>query len=133
MKFEHAAFNVADPAGQSAWYVAHMGMTIIRHAGGPNDIHFVGEPDGRFVFELYRDARAAVPDYGAISIWAMHIAFVSGDLEGDRDALVAAGGKAEGGTPNGSVIVLPSGDSTAFVRDPWGLTIQLIKRLKPLI
>lgn len=128
MKFEHTAYNVPEPAKQAAWYIDHMGMVMIRVGGGPTAIHFVGEPGGRFIIELYNNPNGPLPDYGAISMWTQHIAFVSEDLDADRATLVAAGGKADGGT-----IVLPSGDSTAFVRDPWGLCIQLIKRLKPLV
>lgn len=128
MKFEHTAYNVPEPARHAQWYIDHLGMVMIRVVGGPTAIHFVGEAGGRFVIELYTNPNGALPDYGSISVWTQHMAFTSDNLGADRAKLVAAGGKAEG-----DEMVLPTGDSTAFVRDPWGLTIQLIRRLKPLV
>ncbi|MBX7213849.1 MAG: VOC family protein [Thermoflexales bacterium] len=128
MKFEHTAYNVPQPDRQAAWYIAHLGMVMIRLGGGPTNIHFVGEPGGRFVLEFYNNPNGPLPDYAGISVWTQHVAFTSADLKADRDRLVAAGGKADG-----DLITLPSGDATVFVRDPWGLAIQLIQRLKPLV
>ncbi len=128
MKFEHTAYNVPEPAQQAAWYIDHMGMVMIRVGGGPTGIHFVGEPGGRFVMELYNNPAGPLPDYAAISMWTQHIAYTTDDMDADRAIILAAGGTSEG-----DPFVLPSGDTTAFLRDPWGLCIQLIKRLKPLV
>jgi hypothetical protein len=38
-----------------------------------------------------------------------------------------------GATPAGEIVTTPTGDVMTFVRDPWGLTVQLVKRAKPLI
>jgi hypothetical protein len=45
-----------------------------------------------------------------------------------RASLVKAGGIAEG-----EVTTNDDGDVLAFVRDPWGLTLQLLKRAKPML
>ena len=128
MKFEHTAYNVPEPAKHAAWYIDHLGMVMIRVGGGPTGIHFVGEPGGRFVMELYNNPAGPLPDYAAISMWTQHIAYTTENMDADRATILAAGGKSEG-----DPFVLPSGDTTAFLRDPWGLCIQLIKRLKPLV
>ena len=56
------------------------------------------------------------------------MAFVSEDIQADLDRLIAAGATAEGGIAD-----LPGGDTMAFLRDPWGLTLQLVKRRESMI
>jgi predicted enzyme related to lactoylglutathione lyase len=58
----------------------------------------------------------------------LHLAFVSEDIQSDIDRLSAAGAKLEG-----SITDLPGGDIMAFIRDPWGLTLQLVKRREAMI
>ena len=52
MDIEHVALNVADPAAAAAWYVAHLGMRIVRRAGGPTNTHFIGDSSGRVVLDV---------------------------------------------------------------------------------
>jgi hypothetical protein len=40
---------------------------------------------------------------------------------------------AAGATDTGIAETLSTGDEYLFLRDPWGLCLQLIKRLKPLV
>ncbi|MGE3809007.1 MAG: VOC family protein, partial [Gemmataceae bacterium] len=58
----------------------------------------------------------------------LHVAFISTDIKKDWDRLLAAGG-------SGAIEprTSPEGDEMAFLRDPWGVCIQLIKRGKPLL
>jgi uncharacterized glyoxalase superfamily protein PhnB len=59
---------------------------------------------------------------------ALHLAFLSADLTADVKRLVAAGASIVA-----DVHTLPSGDTFAMLRDPWGLPLQLVKRLTPMI
>ena len=44
------------------------------------------------------------------------------------DRLLAAGAKTAG-----DVTLTPSGDEMTFLRDPWGVALQLVKRATPLM
>ena len=127
MRFEHTAYNVSDPAAQAQWYVKAFGLRIVRAIGAPTFTHFVTDPENRLTLEFYSNAQGPIPDYHAVNQWTQHIAFSSSALRADAAALSSLGG-----VWDGTIVDLPGGDQTAFVRDPWGLTVQLIQRVKPL-
>jgi hypothetical protein len=60
--------------------------------------------------------------------FVFHIAFTTADVHGTRTQLLAAGASAAG-----EVTVTPAGDEMTFLRDPWGVALQLMKRAKPLL
>jgi glyoxylase I family protein len=127
MNIEHIALNVADPVAMAEWYTRHLGMRVVRRPPGPTNTHFLADESGRVVLELYHH-EAPVPDYAAMDPFVLHIAFVATDVKGIRQRLLAAGA-ANAGEPN----TTPAGDELAFLRDPWGVTIQLVKRATPLM
>ncbi|GAB4418309.1 MAG: hypothetical protein Fur0044_14270 [Anaerolineae bacterium] len=128
MQIEHVAFNVPDAVKAAGWYVEHLGMQIVRSSSESPYIHFLADSAGQTVLELYSNPIAAIPNYTSIQAFTLHIAFVVDDIEATRARLMAAGATAEGETTTA-----PNGDQLAFVRDPWGLTLQLAKRVKPLV
>ncbi len=128
MRLEHVAFNVHDPAEVSAWYEAHLGMKVIRRAGAPMFAHFLADTSGLSLLEFYHNPDIAVPDYAAVDPWVHHIAFAVSDIEGNLARLVAAGG-----TAIGAPMSNPAGDVAVFVRDPWGLALQLVKRKEAML
>ena len=128
MKIEHVAFNISEPVKAAQWYAEHLDMQIVRASTESPYAHFLADSAGCGVLEFYHDPRGEVPDYQALSPYTLHIAFMADDLEATRARLVAAGATAEGVT-----LTTPSGDQLAFVRDPWGVTLQLAKRVKPLV
>jgi catechol 2,3-dioxygenase-like lactoylglutathione lyase family enzyme len=128
MKIEHVAFNVPDALKAAQWYAKNLGMQIVRSNNEPPYIHFLADEAGHTVLELYSNPVAAIPDYRGIEAFTLHIAWVVDDIEAVRSKLVAAGAATEGETTTA-----PNGDQLAFVRDPWGLTLQLAKRVKPLV
>ena len=128
MPIEHVALNVPDPVGLAEWYARHLGMTAVRAVDGPPFTRFLADDAGRTVLEVYGHDAAAVPDYPAEHPLVMHVAFASGDVAADRDRLVAAGA-----TAAGEVSRTPAGDEMAFVRDPWGVAVQLVRRATPLV
>jgi len=127
LNLEHFACNVADPAAMAAWYVAHLGMRIVRHAPVPSQIHFLADAAGRAVIEIYRNTDDPVPDYTAMNPTRFHIAFATADPDASRAALVAAGATfvEERRTPDGSRLLM--------LRDPWGMPLQLCNRPTPLV
>lgn len=128
MRIEHIAFNVENAVESAKWYAENLDMTIIRGSDESPYIHFLADGEKRSVLEFYSNPAAIVPDYSAMSPLILHIAFLVDDIEATRTKMVAAGGTAVGETASN-----PNGDQLAFVRDPWGLSVQLVSRADPLL
>src|SRR4051794_15896330 len=128
MNIEHIALNVADPVRMAAWYVEHLQLRVLRKLDQAPFTHFVVDRSGRVVLELYGHAKAAIPDYASMDPLTLHIAFSAAEVAQERQRLLAAGA-----TPAGDIATTDTGDVMTFVRDPWGVTIQLVKRVKPML
>ena len=124
MKIEHIAFNVADGKEAIRWYQETLGMKVVAEIPGA---WFIADESGKTVFEIYSKDDAPVPDYSGLSPFSLHIAFTADDINAERSRLAGAGAK-----PDGEIIDTPRGDKLCFLRDPWGLTIQLVERPAPL-
>lgn len=123
MHIEHFALNVPDPVAAATWYTQHLGLRVLRCLTEAPFTHFLADTSGRVVVELYRHTKAPVPDYAATDPLVFHIAFVTADVRGTLERLLAGGG-----SPAGEVAVTPAGDEMVFLRDPWGVALQLVKR-----
>ncbi len=128
MKIEHVAYNVEDPAAMARWQVEHLGLTIKRSMAEPPYAHFLADDGDTVMLELYSNPQADVPDYHTIDPIVLHLAFVSTDVEADRDRLMQAGA-----TPVGDILNTPGGDRLAMLRDPWGFAVQLVQRAEAMI
>jgi glyoxylase I family protein len=128
MNIEHVALNVADPVAMADWYVRHLGMKAVRRITEAPHTHFLADESGRVVVELYHQTKAPVPDYAAIDPFVLHIAFSAADVHKERDRLLSVGA-----TSAGDVTRTPAGDDMTFLRDPWGVVVQLVKRARPLV
>ena len=126
MKLEHVAINVPDPRAMGKWYADNLGMTIVRQQGEPPYATFISDGSGGII-EIYKNDAADVPDYGSISPFILHFAFLANDIEAVHASLVEAGA-----TPEGEINTTPAGDKLAFLRDPWGVVVQLVQRKTPL-
>lgn len=125
MKTEHIAFNVQDPFATAKWWVAHLGFRIVREMATGC---FVADSDGTTVFELYHNPNFPVPDFATQPSAVMHIAVTTPDVIADRDRLVQAGGRADG-----DLLHNADGDVLCIVRDPGGISLQLVQRARPLV
>lgn len=128
MRIEHVAFNVSDPLAMARWYVEHLGFEVRRRVMEPPWAHFLVDSSGATMIEIYGNREAPALDFPNLSPAAVHLALVSDDIEADVRRLIAAGATSESG-----VQPLPGGDKMAFVRDPWGITLQLIRRAEPML
>lgn len=128
MDIEHFALNVPDPVAAAAWYAEHLGMRVVRALAPAPFTRFLADGADRVVVELYANAKAPVPDYRAMDPFVFHIAFAADDVRGTRERLLAAGAAS-----TGEVTVNPDGDEMTFLRDPWGVPLQLVKRAAPLV
>jgi catechol 2,3-dioxygenase-like lactoylglutathione lyase family enzyme len=128
MKIEHVALQVAEPVKLADWYVAHLGMRVVRSSGAPVHMRFLADSAGQTVLEVYNNPKASVPDYRNVHPLHLHIAFGAEDVAATRQRLLAAGCTAEG-----DMSVTDAGDTIAMLRDPWGIPLQLVKRQQPLV
>ena len=127
MKIEHFAFNVSDPNAMGRWYVEHLGFTVKRRLVDEPFTHFLADDSGSIMIEIYRQP-APIPDYNSIHVMSLHLAIVSQDVEADVTRLVAAGGQLDG-----EIQSFTNGDRFAMIRDPWGITLQIVSRTEPMI
>jgi len=128
VKLEHFALQVSDPVRMASWYVDHLHLSIAREAGAPTHQRFLGDGSGLILIEFYRNPRVPVPGYGTMDPLLLHLAFVSDTPAADRDRLVAAGA-----TVAEDLTTAPNGDTLVMLRDPWGVALQLVKRVKPML
>ncbi len=128
MRLEHIAFNVADVAALAAWYETNLDMKIVRSIDEPPYIHFLSDSAGKSLIEVYSDPEGSLIDYAAHHPVTFHLAFAVDDMEGERQRLAAAGATLDGGVNHRA-----NGDKLAFLRDPWGHTVQLVQRVSRMI
>jgi len=128
VKLEHVALLVADPPAMARWYAGHLGMKVVKRSDeAPGFARFLADAEGVSVLETYASDVHPVPDYRAMDPALLHVAFTTGEIEGTRDRLIAAGA-----TPVGEITQNDAGDRFAMLRDPWGLALQLADRARPL-
>jgi glyoxylase I family protein len=127
MNIEHFAINVSDPVALADWYVKNLGMIVVRQVDEGPMTRFLADTARRTVVEVYRQ-NAPVPDYRGMNPFTFHIAFETDDVAGTRGRLIAAGA-----TADGDINTAANGDTLCFLRDPWGVTLQLAKRGEALV
>jgi len=109
----------------SQWYMTNLGLkALISNANAPF-AHFLADETGRVFLELYTNPIAPFTDFAAAHPLVLHVAFYTPDAGAVQQKLVAAGA-----TPV-SDDTTPDGSRLMFVRDPWGLAVQLCQRTKP--
>jgi catechol 2,3-dioxygenase-like lactoylglutathione lyase family enzyme len=127
MRFEHIAVNVADARAVVEWYVKNLDLVVMRQMNEAPYTTFLADKDHNMMFEFYQQP-VPLGDFKAIHPTSLHIAFLVDDMDAWRQRWIAAGGTAEG-----DVATTPAGDKLAFVRDPWGLTLQLVMRKEAML
>ena len=128
MKIEHIAFNVENAVEAATWYAENLGLKIVRSMDESPYIHFLADSEEESMLEFYSNPAAIVPEYAAMNPLILHIAFTVDNIDSVRNRLVEAGA-----TVVGETTIAPNGDQLAIVRDPWGLALQLVARVKPLL
>ena len=84
MNFEHFAINVSDIEQTVQWYVAHIGLKIVKRQVEPPYMTFLADSTNRVVVELYHRPDAVITDFGQQHPLTFHIAFVSQNAEEDN-------------------------------------------------
>lgn len=122
MIFEHFALNVPDVRAASAWYVAHLGLTVLRSRTEPPYTQFLADDTGRVFLEIYTNPIDPIPDYAAQHQLRVHFAFAVKDARAERSRLEEVGACliVEETMPDGTLLIM--------MRDPWGVPVQLCQR-----
>ena len=128
LMFEHLAVNVEEPVKVADWYKDNLGMKIMRQGEAPTFTTFVADSAENMMFEFYHNADAKLFNPSQYNPLSIHIAFVSPDINKTRDDLVKAGASVVT-----DVNKTPSGDQVLMLRDPWGLPIQFVERVDPML
>lgn len=126
MRFEHLALNVPDARASAAWYVQHLGLSVVRALDGAPYTHFLADDSGRTILEVYSNPAAPYPAYHDQHWLVLHVAFVSADADADRVRLEKAGATLA------TVDALADGSRLVMMRDPWGVCLQLCQRARPM-
>jgi hypothetical protein len=80
------------------------------------------------MFELFYNKDYPMLDLVKINPLSLHIAYVVDDVRAIRNGLIAAGA-----TLVDEITVGASGDEILMMRNPWGVSLQFIKRAKPML
>ena len=126
-KVEHIALLVSDAPAMAEWYSSHLNMKVVRQGPPPRRMTFLADESGRTCFELYERTDVPTPDYASMHASVLHLAFTSDDAAADHQRLVNAGAKEDGPIDD-----TDAGDRLAWLRDPWGLAVQLVQRKEAL-
>ena len=127
MKLEHFALNVEDPQAMAEWYVAHLGLKIVKQVNKAPFMTFLADDSGRIMIEIYKNPADEVPPYRKMNPLLVHLAFVSENPAADKSRLEKAGASVV------SDDTLEDGSQLVMMRDPWGLAVQLCKRGTPML
>jgi glyoxylase I family protein len=127
MRIEHIGINVPRASDHAQWYVQHLGMRIVRKMD-TIQIHFIADENGQVMLELFTNPDAPIPDYPSMNPSVFHIAFSVDDIAAERERLLAVGASSAG-----DINTTPAGDQLVFLRDPWGVCLQLAHRQNPML
>lgn len=127
MKIEHFAFNVADPVAVAAWYVANLGMIVVRKQEGGAHTHFLADNSGQVMVEIYCNPVNEVPDYATMNPLLLHLAFVCENPDQTRADLEKVG------ATFAEEVKMDDGSHLVMMRDPWGFSLQFCKRGQPML
>jgi catechol 2,3-dioxygenase-like lactoylglutathione lyase family enzyme len=125
---EHFAINVDDSRAKARWYAENLGMVVVRDGKAPTYGMFIADAAKNMMYELYQNKDIPVVNFDTVSYQTFHIAFMVDDVQVTKDVLVAAGAKVAEDAKKTS-----SGDTVLMLRDPWGLPIQFVKRVNPML
>ena len=121
IKFQYWALNVPDKAAAAQWYKNTLGFNIINEG---NDT-YVSDAGNNFRIKFFSDPTQK-NNYKDLSFDACHIALESDSMRYWSQKILKAGG-----TYNTQPRLNAIGDAVIDMRDPNGVMIQLIYRVRP--
>jgi glyoxylase I family protein len=127
-RFEHIALNVPDPSAMAKWYSDNLGMKMIRGSFTPNASAFLADSGMHSTLEILHNTDYPVFASKTIHPTSIHLAFVTSNIMKTQEQLIRAGA-----VVTDSLRKTMSGDQVLTLRDPWGLAIQFVERVKPML
>lgn len=119
---EHPAIDVADPVATAKWWCDNLGFTMTRQKDDPSHTTFIVDASGRVAIEMYRaQTQPTPPDYFSMDPLTLHFGFTSKDVDADIERLTKAGATLISHDKN-------PGFEGAMLKDPFGISIQFVKR-----
>ena len=126
--FEHIGINVKDPIAAAKWYSENLNMKIIREGTAPNYSTFVADSSIHMMIEFNYNKDFPTIDSLNFNYDSFHLAFNVPDINKIKEKLLKAGA-----TVLSDLRKTDSGDQVLVLKDPWGLPIQFVQRVKPMI
>ena len=124
---EHPAIDVADPVATAKWWCDNLGFTMTRQKDDENHTTFIVDASGRVAIEMYRaKTQPEAPDYASMDPLTLHFGFTSKDVDADIERLTKAGATLISHDKN-------PGFDGAMMKDPFGISIQFVKREKSVL
>jgi len=127
LRLDHVALQHPQPEAVSAWLCLHFGLVVYRVSASASRARFLRCSATGMMLEIYRQPEVAVPDYAAMPPAVLHLAFYTDAIDADAARLLAAGAVSAGEPGRNS-----AGDAFLMLRDPWGVPLQLVSRIKDL-
>jgi hypothetical protein len=128
MKIEHIGICVSAPIQMGKWYRDNLGFQILRTSGTDTEgVVFLLDSEGKTVLEFGRLSEIPPLDVRSFLPVQLHIAVECAEPIREAKRLVAAGAELVGESPRNAY----QGEKI-LVRDPWGMTIQLLNRKEKL-
>jgi uncharacterized glyoxalase superfamily protein PhnB len=110
------------------WYKQNLGFIIVRQGNEPNFTTFVSDPNGKMMFEFFKNEDYPMQNFKDWNFMSIHIAFHCNDIVSIKNKLLEAGA-----VVSEELKKTDSGDQVMMLRDPWGLPIQFVQRIKPML
>jgi len=124
---EHPAIDVVDPVATAKWWCENLGFTMTFQKDDATHTTFIVDATGRVAIEMYRARTTpAAPDYASMDPLTLHFGFTSKDIDADVERLTKAG----------ATLIehkITPGFEGAMLKDPFGISIQLVKREKSVL
>jgi catechol 2,3-dioxygenase-like lactoylglutathione lyase family enzyme len=122
MKIEHIGIMVPKPISAGNWYNKHLGLAVIRQLGSDEEgVTFLRDNETDTVIELAKLSEIPDFDFNELDPLHLHIAIECDDPAGLSSELEKAGASIIGESARAE-----AANERILVKDPWGITIQLI-------
>jgi hypothetical protein len=123
-EIEHIGICVEEPIEMAKWYLETLGFNIKFSAqDDEKGVAFISDGGDKVMLELGKVPGVLPLVRGMSHHLQLHIALKSEDPDGDAEYLVSNGAKFIERCP-----IKRPGENLIVLSDPWGNTIQLVKR-----
>ena len=128
MNIEHIDMCVSNPIQMWDWHKDNLGFRVLKVAGNDSSaVVFLIDSANETILELGKLRNVPTMDFSTIMPIQFHIVIERENSIKEGKRLVAQGARYIGECPRNSY----PGEKV-FVRDPWGMGIQLVNRIERL-